>query len=162
MIKSSYITKLSKLLIIGGGKQRSEGIVIKCFKKLQRKSIKQPYELLQTTVKHLTPVFRLQTLTSKKRRKPTDKLKKKTSFVLNPSYRLTLAIKCVIDVIKNRKSVKTCDKLIDEIMSTCDLSSQTIQKTLNDQKQVLLYKKSTKIIKKNYRWKNSSNRKSYV
>lgn len=153
MIKSSYITKLSKLMIIGGGKQRSEGIVVKCFKKLQKRSVKQPYELLQTVVKHLTPVFRLQTLTSKKRRKPTDKLKKKTSFVLNPSYRLTLAIKCVIGVIKHRKSIKTYIKLMEEIISTCELSSQTIQNILDDQRQALLYKKPKRTINKNYRWK---------
>jgi ribosomal protein S7 len=151
-------------MLIGGGKQKSEGIVVKCFKNLQRKSVKQPYRLLQTTIKHLTPVFRFQTLTSKKKRpKPTDKVKKKASFVLSHTYRLALAIKCVVGVMRNQRSTKTHDKLMHEIIATCDLNSLTIQKTLADQKQVLLYKKPSRgSVMGNYRWKNSSNLKSYV
>jgi ribosomal protein S7 len=161
MIKSVYISKLSSLMIIGGGKRKSEGIVAKCFKKLQKKSIKQPYELLQTTVKHLTPVFRFQVLTSKKSRQASQ-LKKKTAFILSPSYRLTLALKYLVNTLKSQKSYETCGRLEKEIITTCELSSITIKKTLEDQKQVFLYKRSKKVVRKSYRWANTNNQIIYV
>jgi ribosomal protein S7 len=149
-------------MIIGGGKHKSEGIVAKCFKKLQKKSIKQPYGLLQTTVKHLTPVFRFQVLTSKKSRQKASQLKKKTAFVLSPSYRLTLALKYLVNTLKSQKSYETCGRLEKEIITTCELSSITVKKTLEDQKQAFLYKRSKKVVRKSYRWANTANQIIYV
>jgi ribosomal protein S7 len=154
MIKSLYITKLNNLMTISGRKHKSEGVVLQSFKKLQKKSIKQAYVLLQTTIKHLTPVFRLQSLTSKKKRKKSGQIKKKTSFILNPLYRLTLAIKYVQEAVKSQKIAKASEALTKEIILTCELNSTIFQKKQEYQKQVLLYKKFNKKIRRNYRWKN--------
>ena len=143
-------------MTISGRKHKSEGIVLQSFKKLQKKSTKQAYGLLQTTIKHLTPVFRLQTLTSKKRRKKTGRLKKKTSFILNPTYRLTLAIKYVQEAIKNQKIAKASEALTKEIILTCELNSNIFNKKQEYQQQVLLYKKVKRRIRRNYRWKKLS------
>lgn len=153
MIKSSYITKLNNLMTMSGRKHKSEGIVLQSFKNLQKKSTKQAYVLLQTAVKNLTPVFRLQILTSKKRRKKTGQVRKKTSFILNPSYRLTLAIKYVQEAVKSQKIAKACEALAKELVLTCELNSTIFTKKQEYQQQVLLYKKVKKRIRRNYRWK---------
>lgn len=156
MMKSLYITKINNLLTVCGGKHKSESIVVRCFKKLQKRSTKQAYEMLQTTIKTLTPVFRLQTLTPKKRRRKTGTLKKRVFFILKYSYRLTLAVKYVQEAIKTRDNTKACE-VLTEILLTCELNNSEIYKKKQEyQQQVPFYLKFRKRIRRNYRWKGAS------
>lgn len=150
-MKSPYINKLVNLMILNGEKQKSEGIVLQSFKKLQKNSIKQSYELLKTTIKHLVPIYRFQSHTNKKVRKKPRQIKKKACLVLSPSYRLTLAVKYIMGSIKHQKHSKMCDLISKEIILTCQCDSKSFNKRLNDQKQVLPNRKS---IRQFYRWKN--------
>jgi ribosomal protein S7 len=150
-MKSSYINKLVNLITQNGEKQKSERVVLQSFKKLQKNSIKQSYELLQTAIKNLVPVYRFQIHTNKKQRKKSRQITKKVCLVLNPSYRLTLAIKYIMRAIKQHKSSKVDDLLPKEILLTCQSNSISLNKKIEDQKQVIPNRKS---IKRYYRWKH--------
>jgi small subunit ribosomal protein S7 len=147
-MKSLYINKLVNVITESGKKQKSEGRVIKSFKNLQKHSIKQPYELLQTAVKSLIPIYRLQLLTNKKRRKKNRQIKKKACLVLSPTYRLTLAIKYIVNAIRQQKKTKIDEILAEEILLTCQTSSNSLKKKLEDHEQINRY-----YVRRFYRWK---------
>jgi ribosomal protein S7 len=150
-MKSSYINKMINLITQNGEKQKSEGILIKSFKKLQKTSIKQAHELLQTSIKNLAPIYRFQIHKNKKRRKKSRRISKKVCLVLSSTYRLTLAVKYILGAVKKRKTGKIYNHLTKEIISTCQFDSLAFNKKLEDQKQVISNRKS---IRKYYRWKN--------
>jgi ribosomal protein S7 len=148
-MRSQYINKLINLVTKNGNKHKSEGKILQSFKKLQKDSLKQPYTLLQTAVKRLIPIYRLQTLTDKKRRKKNRTVKKKACLVLSTSYRLTLAIKYITCSIKKQKAGKLCNNLAQEILSTCQGNSNALNRKLEDHQQVNLHKS---YIRRYYRW----------
>jgi ribosomal protein S7 len=150
-MRSQYINKLINLVAKNGNKHKSEGRILQSFKKLQKNSLKQPYTLLKTAVKRLLPIYRLQTLTDKKRRKKNKTVKKKACLVLSASYRLTLAIKYITGAIRKQKAGKLCNSLAQEVLSTCQGSSDALNLKLEDHQQV----KSHKFyIRRYYRWVN--------
>jgi ribosomal protein S7 len=146
---SLYINRLVNLVTKNGNKHKSEKIVLKSFKQLQKNSIKQPYALLRTAIKQLVPIYRLQTLTNKKRPKKNRKIKKKACLVLSSSYRLTLALKYIMKEIENQKSTRVSDALADEILLTCKGESNSLNKKLDDHTQVNL---NRNYIRRYYRW----------
>jgi ribosomal protein S7 len=147
-MKSLYINKLVNVITESGEKQKSEKKVIQSFKNLQKSTMKQPYTLLQNAVKRLIPIYRIQLLTNKKRRKKNRKIKKKACLVLNPLYRLTLALKYVLKAIRSQKTAKIDTVLSNEILLTCQNKSNSLDIKLKDHSQINRY-----YVRKFYRWK---------
>jgi ribosomal protein S7 len=147
-MKSLYINKLVNVITESGEKQKSEKKVIQSFKNLQKSTMKQPYTLLQNAVKRLIPIYRIQLLTNKKRRKKNRKIKKKACLVLNPLYRLTLALKYVLKAIRSQKTAKIDTVLSNEILLTCQNKSNSLDLKLKDHSQINRY-----YVRKFYRWK---------
>lgn len=147
-MKSAYINKLVNVITESGEKHKSEKKVIQSFKTLQKISTKQPYTLLQNAVKRLIPIYRIRLLTNKKRRRKNRKIITKACLVLNPSYRLTLALKYVIKAIRRQKTAKLDIVLSNEILLTCQNKSNSLDIKLKDHHQI-----SKRYIRKYYRWK---------
>lgn len=65
--------KLINHLVVNGKKTKSEKIVLKSLKALQKVSKKSSKKLFQLALIHSTPVFKLNTITQKKKRRKNKK-----------------------------------------------------------------------------------------
>jgi ribosomal protein S7 len=144
----SIKTKLLNQLTKNGKKQTSEKILLKSFKKLQKKSIKETKEIIKTSLVLTTPLFKVHVIENKKQRKKNRKIKKIPYFILNNYSRISLAIKFIMKSIKN-KSEPLHSKLENEILLTSQQKGDSINFKKDLQKQVLINQKYFNF----YRWK---------
>ena len=76
--KIEITRKLVNHLVINGKKPKSEKIVLKSIKALQKTSKKSSQKLFQLALIYNTPIFKLNTITQKKRKKKKTKSKNYT------------------------------------------------------------------------------------
>lgn len=147
-MRSYSLNKLSNLLALKGKKQKSEKLILKSFKKLQKDYKKQVYDIYQIATQNLVPIFKLSVLRNKKTRKKSVTLVPR--IVISSKSELTLAIKYIMKVIRKRDAQNTYVKLSNEILLSCQLKGDSYQSKLTEQQQVLLNKNT---LLKFYRWK---------
>jgi ribosomal protein S7 len=146
MKKLEIKNKLINHIMINGEKKTSEKIVLDCFKELQKKNIKKTNELIKLAVISSTPIFKLHTIKNKKSKK--RKVKEIPAFITNTSYRISLAIKFIINSI-GRKKESFYNKLNKEILLNSQQKGEAVQLKNNLQQKALVKKKYLKF----YRWK---------
>lgn len=146
MKKLEIKKKLINHIMVDGEKKTSEKIVLNCFKELQKKSKKKTNELIKLAVISTTPVFKLHTITNKKSKK--KKIKEVPAFITNNNYRISLAIKFIINSIK-RKKEHFYNKLNKELLLNSQQKGEAVQLKNSLQQKVLIKKKYLKF----YRWK---------
>lgn len=146
MKKLEIKNKLINHIMVNGKKKTSEKIVLDCFKELQKKNIKKTNELIKLAVISATPVFKLHTIKNKKSKK--RKLKEVPAFITNTNYRISLAIKFIINSIGKKKE-QFYNKLNKEILLNSQQKGEAVQLKNNLQQKALVQKKYLKF----YRWK---------
>ena len=135
--------KLINHLIVNGEKNKSEKIVWKSIKTLQRVSKKSSKKLLQLALISSTPVFKINIITQKKRKKKKQKSKIIPAFIPTKTSRISFAIKFIVATVKNKKST-----LSEEILFSSKGKGTAIETKKETQKQVFL----NRHLFKYYRW----------
>ena len=143
-IKNKFINHL----LIEGKKGKSEQIILKSFKTLQTESKKSPKKLLQFALVFNTPIFKINTITQKKKKKTKQRTKIIPAFISKKSSRISFAIKFIITTTKKNKNYNFFKKLQEEILLSSQNKSNTIETKKETQKQVFL----NRHLFKYYRW----------
>ena len=139
--------KLINHLIIKGKKNKSEKIVLESFKTLQLNSKKSSKKLFQLALVSNTPLFKINTITQKKRKKKKQKAKIIPAFISHKSHRISFAIKFITKIAK-KKNQPLFQNLSEEILLASQNKSQSIEIKQDTQKQAFL----NRHLFKYYRW----------
>ena len=140
--------KFTNQLIINGKKSKSEKIIIKSMKSLQILSKKSSKKLLQLALISNTPIFKLNTITQKKRKKKKQKDKIIPAFIHNKFSRAAFAIKFIITTVQKKNNQSLFTKLSKELLLSSQKKSNAIEKKKDIQNQALL----NSYLFKYYRW----------
>lgn len=135
-------------LIFNGKKSKSEKIISRSVKALQTVSKKSSQKLVQLALIYNTPVFKLNVITQKKRKKKKQKARVIPAFICNQASRASFAIKLIVKTAKKKKQQSLFKKLTEELLLTAQNKSDTIQMKKETQKQALL----SRHLFKYYRW----------
>lgn len=139
--------KIVNHLTLNGKKKTGEKLLLKSIKKLQKESLKQTEELIKLALVHVSPLFKLQKFTSKRKKKKT-KIKEVPFFILNNNSRISLAIKFIIRAVDARKSNEFCTQWCREVLANSKQSGDAVKMKNELQKQVLLQKRFFRF----YKW----------
>lgn len=144
-IKNKFINHL----IINGKKNKSEKIVCKSIKDLQAISKKSSKKLVQLALVSTTPIFKISTITQKKRKKKKQKSRIIPTFIATKTSRTSFAIKFIVKTAKKRKNQTLLQKLSEEILLTLNGKSNAVEIKEETQKQVFL----NRTLFQYYRWR---------
>lgn len=140
--------KLINHLVVNGKKTKSEKIVLKSLKALQKVSKKSSKKLFQLALIHSTPVFKLNTITQKKKKKKKQKIKIIPAFISDKTSRISFAIKFIVTTASNKNTQPLFQKLLKEILISSQNKSNAVEAKKGVQKQALL----NRHLFKYYRW----------
>ena len=143
-IKNKFINNL----LIKGKKSKSEKVMLKSFKVLQTRSKKSSKKLIQLALISNTPIFKINTITQRKKKKKKQKTKIIPAFIYKKSSRISFAIKFIITITKKNQNSNFVKKLPEEIILSSQNRSNAIEKKKETQKQVFL----SHHLFKYYRW----------
>ena len=140
--------KLINHLVNKGKKNKSETIILKSLKTLQITSKKSSKKLCQLAFVSSTPIFKINTITQKKRKKKKQKAKIIPAFISNKTSRISFAIKFILKNVKRKKHSLLFHGLTNEILMSSQNKSQSIETKKESQKQAF----SNRHLFKYYRW----------
>ena len=130
--------KIINHLMLDGKKKTGEKILLKSFKELQKYSKKQSKKLIKLAVIFSTPIFKVHKITNKKRKKKN--VKEIPTIITAKKARISLAIKFILNTLKNKKSNYFYTEFNKEILLNVKNEGSAIQIKNEVQKQVLLKK----------------------
>ena len=138
--------KITNHLTQQGKKTKSEKILNKSIKELQKNSKKQTNILIELSLILSSVVFKIRTIKNKKNRK--KKVRIRPTFIANQNKRFSFAIKLI--VLTARENHKNCfhNKLKDEFFSAAQFKSHLTKTKKDLEKQAL----KEKHLFKYYRW----------
>jgi ribosomal protein S7 len=129
--------KILNLLTYNGKKKKSENILLKIFKNLQKFSSKHSKKIIKLALIFSTPFFKIHKIINKKRKY----IKQIPTIIINEKTRISLAIKFILKNIKNKKSNDLSLNFYNDIFLIAQNQGLIVQKKNELQKQVLLLKK---------------------
>ena len=132
--------KIVNVLMKNGGKHRSEKILLKSSKLLQKSSKKNFQSLMQLAIINATSTFKLNEQIVRKSKKKSKKIT--PSFILKNSLRTMTALKYIkTTVCKKGNSIGFHKNLTKEILTSSSLKGQSVEQKTKLQVQVLLNKR---------------------
>jgi len=129
-----------------GKKTKSEKILNKSLKELQKNSKKQTKKLIQLSIILSSVMFKIRTIKNKKNRKKKTIIR--PTFIPKQNKKFSFAIKLIINTAKKNSYNCLHNKLKEEFFSTTQLKSN-ITKTKKELEKQALNKKH---LFKYYRW----------
>jgi ribosomal protein S7 len=129
-----------------GKKTKSEKILNKSIKELQKNSKKQTKKLIQLSLILSSIIFKTRTIKNKKSKKQKTRIK--PSFIINQNKRFSFAIKLIVTTANENYTSYFYNKLKDEFFSTAQLKNNVIKIKKDLEKQAL----KNKHVFKYYRW----------
>ena len=146
--KLSIKTRIYNASLISGNKKTVEKNLLKSLKKIQKMTNKDHTQILKLAIKNLTPTLKMDKQKMKRRKRKANQ--EIPTFIRNNFLRVNLALKYITQNSNNRaESNQVGTKLADEIISSANFNSSSIDKKTELQNKVLLQK--TLFFK--YRWK---------
>jgi ribosomal protein S7 len=142
-IKNKFINHLT----IKGKKSQSEKIIFKNLKTLQKTSKKPLKKLIQLALVANAPVFKLNTITQKKRKKKKQKARIIPAFISDKTVRISFAIKFIVTASQKRND-PLLTSLSKEILASSKNESNAIEFKKESQRQAVL----NRHLFKYYRW----------
>jgi small subunit ribosomal protein S7 len=131
-------SKIINHLMLDGRKKTSEKILLKSFKELQKYSKKQPKKLVELAIIFSTPIFKIHKIMNKKRKKKN--IKEIPTLITTKKARISLAIKFILNTLKNKRSNSFYLEFHKEILTHMKNEGSAIQVKNETQKQALLKK----------------------
>lgn len=148
MLKFKTKDKLINRIMKNGKKGTSEKIFLNSVKLLQKSSIKQIRIMFKIMMFHIIPVFKLNILRIKKKKKKVE-IKEIPVFLFSKRTRISLAVKMIADSTKKvDKTNIYCRKLAITLLNNSEINGDIITTKNNLQQKVIDNKKYLR----NYRW----------
>lgn len=138
--------KIINYLTQKGKKTKSEKILNKSIKDLQKNSKKQTKKLIQLSLILSSAILNIRTIKNKKNRKQKTKIR--PVLIIDPNKRFSFAIKSILLAAKENSTNCFHNKLKDELFSTAQFKSNLIKTKKDLEKQAL----KNKHLFKYYRW----------
>ena len=138
--------KITNHLTKKGKKTKSEKILNKSIKELQKSSKKQTKKLIQLSLILSSIIFKTRTIKNKKNKKQKTRIK--PSFITNQNKRFSFAIKLIVTTANENYTSYFYNKLKDEFFSTAQFKNNVIKIKKDLEKQAL----KNKHVFKYYRW----------
>ena len=134
--------RLFNVVMVSGNKFKSERLMRKSLKKIQKKErMKDFTELFKNSIINSSPIFYLKKV-RRKRRKSIE-----FPFMLKKSLRVNYGLKFAVHYCKKIKSLNFYEKFCGELIRSCQKSSKSFEKIGNIHKEAFAKKKVS-----NYRW----------
>lgn len=138
MIKNTIFNQIT----FNGNKFKSEKLVYKSLKKIQKIQKKKNFQqLFKIAIVNSSPVFYIKTI-KRKRRKSTE-----FPFILSKNIRVGYSLKFIVHYSNKFKNSSFHNRLYDELVTSCEKSSNSFKKKVDIYKETFLKKKFS-----NYRW----------
>lgn len=132
--------KIINVSIKKGKKHTGEKILLKFSKLLQKFTKKNSQNLIQLALINSTPAFKLNEQAMKKGKRKSKKAI--PSFIVKDSLRIMTALKFITNAAsKNKRSISFYKSLVNEVLASSHLKSQSIEQKNKLQTQVLLNKR---------------------
>lgn len=132
--------KIINHLTLKGEKKTGEKLFLKSIKKLQKESLKRTEDLIKLALVNVSPLFKIQTFVTKRKKKKKN-VREVPFFLQNNNSRISLAIKFIIKAVGVKKSHGFCTQWSDEILANSQCSGDAVKMKNELQKQVLLKKR---------------------
>lgn len=139
--RSSLKNKIINCLMISGNKQVSEKIFFETLNLLQQSSFKNIKNILKFSLINVTPIIAIRQKKKKKR------ILNEIPFLLNPSLRITIAIKNIIKNTKKQLNNFFSENLKSEFINILKKNSENLIQKNESQKYALKKKAFT-----HFRW----------
>jgi ribosomal protein S7 len=136
--KNKIINKILNHITKNGKKIKSEQILLKSIKELQKPFKKQIKKIIQLTLISSSPIFKVLITTFKKRKKKKDKIS--STFILNQRTRISFAIKSIINETKKHSTQYFYKTLKKKIIEINQLEGPIISTKNETQKKVVINK----------------------
>lgn len=150
-IKKNIINRIIK----NGEKKTSEKILLKCFKELQKESLKQTKNLIKLALISSMSIFKLVQVSNKKIKKKKGRanvIKVIPDIIRTNNSRVSLAIKLIKTTIQNKKNKHFFNKFYSEILLNSQNKGDTINRKDELQIQALILYQKKRYLKK-YKWR---------
>lgn len=135
--KINIKNKIINHLTCNGKKETSQKILLKTLKELQKTSLTQSNRLINLSIMHVTPIFKIHKIIKKRKKKHTLEI----PVIINSNKsRLSLAIKFLLSPINNTKKDNFYIQFSKEILSSVYNEESSPQLKNNIQKQALAKK----------------------
>lgn len=138
--------KIVNNILTKGKKRKSEKILLKSVKKLQKSSKKSAQKIFQLALISASPIFKVNEIIQKKRKKKKPKII--PAFIYNEDTRTSLAVKYIVTTARKKRVKSFFSILPDEFLLTAKYKSAAIDTKREVQKQAL----NNKRLFKHYRW----------
>lgn len=136
----SLKVKIVNTLMVSGNKKTGEKILLKFAKLLQKSSNKNFKNLVQLAIINSTPTFKLSEQVVKKGKRKS--VRSTPSFITSDSLRIMASLKLIINAVgKNKTSSYFYENLMNEVLLSSELKSQSVDKKNELQKQILINKR---------------------
>lgn len=146
--KINLKNKIINQIMINGNKKTSEILLIKTAKQFQKQSKKQFQKVFQLAIVNYMPVFRLNEISNKKRKKKQRKIKLVPSFIPDKTKKTFLSVKFVIKNLKKEKGESFLNTLNKKLILFADNKKAFVNQKDEIQKKVVENKRYLE----NYRW----------
>lgn len=133
-------------LIINGKKNKGENILSKSIKELQTISTKSSKKVIQQALVTNTPIFKLNTLVQKQRKKKKTKIM--PAFISNKKSRISFAIKFIVRTVQKQKRPAFLQQLTREVLFSAQNKSTAVVR----KKEIQIQASVNSNFFKNYRW----------
>ena len=140
------VNKFTNHLIFNGKKNKGEKILSQSVKALQTTSKKSSKKLVQLALLINTPIFKLNTIVQKKRKKKKARII--PAFIFNQASRVSFAIRFIVKTAQKQKQQSILKRLTNEVLLSAQNKSSAILAKKETQKQTLL----NCHLFKHYRW----------
>jgi ribosomal protein S7 len=134
--------------MVNGEKTNSEKNFVKSIKALQQDSCKQSKKLFQLALRNTLPIFKMNKITSRKKKKRRKRIIERPAFIRKNSARISLALKFMIATTRKKKDFTFSHKLKQEIILAAQYKGDSIEYKKDLQKRVF----AKKHVFKYYRW----------
>lgn len=141
--------KIINQIMISGNKKTSENLLTKTIKQLQKQSKIQFKNFFQIAIINCMPIFKLNKISNKKRKKKQRKIKLVPSFITNTFSRTFLSIKFITTDLKKKSGESFLNKFKQKLLILSDTKKTSI---INQKDEIQKKVVENKRYLKNYRW----------
>jgi ribosomal protein S7 len=140
--------KLINHVTIKGKKNISEKIIYRSMKTLQTLSKKSSNKILQLSIVFCMPIFKINAITQKKRKKKKQKTKFIPAFISKKVSRISFSIKFIVTAAKKEQKQLFSSILPHELLMIANNKGVANHTKKEIQKQAIVHR----YLFKNYRW----------
>ena len=144
MLQKKFIkTRFLNKILVNGKKQKSEGQLLKCFKRIQQtQKAKCSIDIFKLALKNSSPFFQLKIIKNKTRKNSIE-----IPFLLKEELRLFYGIKNILNTSNFSRKIVFYKRLTGEVINSSNLKGQSVKNKRKIHENAFVQRKFAR-----YRW----------